>query len=289
MNEPISLTSTMADRRFGLLILGLFSTFGFYGLIWIQASTRLQAQYDQAIAAAARAGIEIMATTKGVEGFPFRLELHAQAVKVTAPWGRVETDLIVLRGLPFQADHWVIDGGVGAIIRAQTERGELTADDARASVVGIGAKRRISVDIKRLRFVPAMSTADSATHELSIGRLQYHSCPNRDAGGFDHALRVDQIGAWQMIDIAAMSDQTGQLAIKAGQIEQGQMRGEISGTLSTETSKLDGAITIRGDQALIEPLAALVPSTAEAVGSREIKFSDAPAWLQALVALSVSP
>jgi hypothetical protein len=289
MSEPISLTSTVADRRFGLLILGLFSTFGLYGLIWIQASIRLQSQYDQAIAAAAQAGIEIAATTKGVEGFPFRLELHAQAVKVTAPWGRVETDLIVVRGLPFQADHWVIDGGIGKTIRAKTESGELTADDARASVVGIGPTRRISVDIKRLHFVPATPTADSAARELSIGRLQYHSRPNRDAGGYDHALRVEQIGAWQLIDIAAVSDQTGRLAIRAGQIEQGQIRGEISGTLSTENSKLDGMITVLGDQALIEPLAPLIPSNAVATGSREIRFSDAPVWIQALVALSVSP
>jgi hypothetical protein len=191
---PFSFMTTPADRRkngplrrlrFLLPYLAIALVLGGYGVFWLAAREILQARLAHEADALRRAGYEVEFAGQRIDGFPFRLRLHYDRLRLVGPsgWGLAAPGLDA-QAFVYATGHWVVVAPGGLVVmRGGDGPVSITAKSIRASVVRLGAAPwRIALEGEAMTFsTPATAHAFTLTRADRFDVL-LRPAPDRSGG-----------------------------------------------------------------------------------------------------------
>ncbi len=128
-----------------------------YPIYWVAAREVLLARLDQTAADLGRAGYSVTRTGQSVGGFPFRLHLHFDRLRVAGPsgWG-VDAQNLDAQAYLHAPGRWVLVAGQGlTLLRGPGGGVSVQGSPLRASIAGMKeAPWRIVVEGEGVRFQP---------------------------------------------------------------------------------------------------------------------------------------
>jgi len=191
--------TTSADRRkngpsragqprrlpFVLPYLAIMLVLAGYGVFWLAARAILQARLGQEADRLRRAGYAVELTGERIGGFPFRLRLHYDRLRVVGPsgWG-VAAPGLDAQAFVYAPGHWVIVAPAGL----EVERGgdgpvSIGGQALRASIAGVhAAPWRVTVEGDAITF-----TTPTTAHPFTLARAErfdvmLRPAPDRSGG-----------------------------------------------------------------------------------------------------------
>ncbi len=156
-------------NRYLALFGGLGALFGVYAFWWHNEATRLATAFPEVLARSLPPGAVLRQTVAGVDGFPFRLNVRINGVKVS--WGDDWVSTPSLTGIfqPFNSDHLMLHADAPFSFSIEGATGTLVAERALASLVGYkGGRYQFDVDMMNV------ALEQPAVARLRAARLGFH-------------------------------------------------------------------------------------------------------------------
>ena len=185
-----------APRRWWLLApyIALGVALGFASLYWLWARSTFDTELHKRADTLRRAGYTLEINDMSFGGWPSRLEVKLDSVRIRAPsgWGLTARDLTA-GALLYDLGHWVVADSRGlTVTRPEGGDIDIAGDAIRASLAGFDAPTpRIAIEGVNLKFHPAAGARPFSLAEAA--RLELYTRPSTDGTSAEALLRFDGV------------------------------------------------------------------------------------------------